>query len=127
MADVRGAGGKLVPGRANSPSVNGWYPINGRVTGTWSLNANTASPTTKAYLQIYLAELVPHVGTEAVAAAGARLGQIPSMAGKIADARAADWRKWPSVYLPDIADDPASVEALLDAIRALTLRSHTDS
>jgi len=51
---------------------------------------------------------------------GLLLERIPSLAAKVAEARASGWRKYPSLYLGDVAGDPAQVETLLLAVRRLT-------
>jgi hypothetical protein len=42
------------------------------------------------------------------------------MKAKIETARANEWNKYPSVYLPDLVEDPDSLRAVVDAIEALT-------
>lgn len=120
FADVDGhQGGKLNWGKGATPGVAGWYTLAGRPTAVWNLNANTESPTSRAYLYFYLADHVAIVGAEQVAKAGAILESIPSMKAKIDEARANDWMKYPSVYLPDIAGNAAQEAALLGAIKVL--------
>ena len=57
-------------------------------------------------------------GPAAVEAVVGKLQKIPALATKLAEAKAAGWRKWPSVYLPDIVKDPAYEQAVLDATAA---------
>lgn len=120
LDDVRERGVELVWGRGSTPGVAGWYSLRGRPTGVWGLNAGAAPPSGRAYVVLNLADLVNRVGTDRVEAAAGVLERIPSLAGKIADARANDWRKYPSVPLADVAPDPVQVERLVDGIRVLT-------
>jgi hypothetical protein len=120
MDDARERGVALVWGKGSTPGVAGWYSLHGRPTGVWGLNAGAAPPSGRAYVVLNLADLVNRIGTDRVEAAAGVLERIPSLAGKIADARANDWRKYPSVPLADVAPDPVQVERLVDGIRVLT-------
>ena len=48
------------------------------------------------------------------------LESVGPLASKIADARANGWKKYPSLYLADIAESSADVTAIFDAVAALT-------
>jgi hypothetical protein len=119
LADVDARGVKLNWGKGATPGVAGWYLVDGRPTGVWSLNANTESPSAKAYLQFYLADQAGRAGLGLLEQVGAELEKIPSLRAKISDARASDWRKYPSVYLVDVAGFPEREQALFDAVTAL--------
>lgn len=84
----------------------------------WNLNANSESPIARAYLYFYLADHVAIVGSQRVEQAAAHLETIPSMKAKIAEARANDQKKYPSVYLPDVAGTPHE-QALFAAVTVL--------
>ncbi|MCR6494045.1 hypothetical protein [Cellulomonas sp. P24] len=107
-------------GRGATPGVAGWYSLNGRPTGVWGLNAGAAPPSGRAYVVLNLADLVNHIGTDRIEAAASVLDRIPSFAGKIVEARADDWHKYPSLYLADVATNPVHVETLVEGIRMLT-------
>lgn len=115
---VKNHGRRFSWGRGITPGVAGWYSINGRDTGAWVLNANSESPSSRAYLVFYLADVVDRGGLANVERAAQHLGAIPSMAQKVADARSSGWRKYPSVYLADVVGTPyeAEVFAALDAL-----------
>ena len=119
FADVEKRGDKLSWGKGVTPGVAGWYPIAHRATAVWNLNANSESSTARAYLYFYLADHVAIVGAQRVEKAAEVLETIPSMRAKIAEARANDWKKYPSVYLPDVSGNPAHEEALFEAITVL--------
>jgi hypothetical protein len=119
LAHVDAHGTKLSWGRGATPGVGGWYNIAGRPTVVWVLNANNDSPTTKAYMVFYFGDMIPWAGLDRIEAAAAKLQQIPSMKHKVADARASGWKKYPSLYLADVAADPTSKAAVFDAITEL--------
>jgi hypothetical protein len=119
LAHCESSGGKLTWGRGDSPGVSGWYPVQGRLTGTWVLNANTDSPTTKAYLVFYYGDIVSRTGPELIESSAAKLEQIPHLRQKIGAARASGWRKYPSLYLPDVAGDTDAENAVFEAVDAL--------
>jgi hypothetical protein len=109
-------GVRLSWGRGVTPGVGGWYMIDGRPTGAWVLNLNSESPTTKAYLVFYYGDVANRAGPHRVERSAERLRAMPGMQTKIEAARAANWSKYPSIYLSDVASDASHVEALLDAI-----------
>jgi hypothetical protein len=49
-------------------------------------------------------------------ACGGFIGGLPPLRAKIALARESDWKRYPSLYLADIADDPSKVQVLFDAL-----------
>lgn len=118
LTDPEAKGGRLSWGRGGTPGVGGWYPINGVVSSLWVLNANNESPTTRAYLVFYFDNIVSQHGPAAVEAVVEQLRKIPALIPKLDEAQAAGWRKWPSVYLPDVVKDPAYEQAVLDATAA---------
>lgn len=120
FADVEERGEKLSWGKGATPGVAGWYRVGDRPTAVWNVNANSESPTTRAYLYFYLADHFASVETGRVEKAAAVLETIPAMKGKIAEARANDWRKYPSVYLAEVAGHPDREQAIFQAITLLT-------
>ena len=120
MDDARERGVGLVWGRGSTPGVAGWHSLYWRPAGVWGLNASVAQPSGRAYVALNLADLVNHIGGDRIEAAASVPDRIPSLAGKIAEARANDWRKYPSVYLADVGPNPAHVETLFEGIRILT-------
>lgn len=118
LADPEAKGGRLSWGRGNTPGVGGWYPVNDVVSSLWVLNANNESASTQAYLMFYFDNIVSKHGPEAVEAVVEHLRKIPALAPKLDEALAAGWRKWPSVYLPDVVKDPAFEDAVFAATAA---------
>lgn len=118
LADVKTRGVKNSWGRGATAGVSGWYRVGGDPAPVWNLNIGADTPTGRAYLYFYLAERAARV-PDRVERAGESLARIPAMKPKIDEARASGWKKYPSVYLPDVVADPASVEAIFDAITAL--------
>lgn len=112
-------GGRPNWGKGVTPGMSGWYPVGGRQTGLWSVNANSLSTSTKAYMVFYFADLVTRIGPERLERAASKLEGIPSMAAKLREARASGWRKYPSVYLPDVAGDDGMERCIFDALAAL--------
>lgn len=117
-AETRGT--RLSWGRGLTPGVGGWYSIDGRPTGTWVLNLNTESPTTRAYLVFYFGDIVTRTGPERIAAAASLLESIPPLKQKIAEARASEWRKYPSLHIADVASDGAAIDTVFEAIDMLS-------
>jgi hypothetical protein len=120
IEDVETRGLRINPGRGGTPGLSGWYRIAGQPTGVWVLYANDESPTTRAYLQLYLADLLPRLGVERMERAARTLESLPTLKDKIAAARDSEWKKYPSLYLADIAGDPAKEQVLFDALDDLT-------
>jgi hypothetical protein len=119
LAHVDAHGSKLSWGRAATPGVGGWYNVNNSPTVVWVLNTNSDSPTTKAYLVFYFGDLVHSAGPARLEAAAARLEQIPALKQKVAQARASEWKRYPNLYLSDVASDLTLVGAVFDAIKEL--------
>jgi hypothetical protein len=118
--DVDERGCKFSWGRGTTPGVSGWYDVAGQPTAVWSLNANDERAHTRAYLYFYLADLVGRIGAARIEQAAGILETVPGLRAKIADARASAWRKYPSLYLADIAGTDRSVDAVFAAIRILS-------
>lgn len=125
LADPATKGGRLSWGRGNTPGVGGWYPINGVDSSLWVLNTNNESATTQAYLMFYFNNIVTKHGPASVEPIVEHLRKIPAMVPKLDEAKAAGWRKWPSVYLPDVVKDPAFEAAVLAATAAAVAQSGT--
>ncbi len=119
LSDVETRGAKLNWGRGMTPGVSGWYLVNGRVTAVWTLNAGSESSTTRAYLQLDLSEWSARIGRQPMERVAAELARIPSLRSKLADARAVDWKKYPSVYLADVAGHQDQEDAIFSAITSL--------
>lgn len=119
FADVDRRGNKLNWGRGGTPGVAGWYVIGGRPTGLWVLNASTESPDSRAYLQFYLGDHLAWTSPEVMELVAAHLEKIPSMKHKIAEARASDWKKYPTMRLEEVAGRTELEQALFDAITVL--------
>ena len=81
---------------------------------------NSDSPTARAYLYFYLTDLVQKLPAGTMEHAAQILESVEPLAPKIADARANGWKKYPSVYLADIAESSADATAIFDAVAALT-------
>lgn len=119
LADVESRGVKLSWGRGATPGVGGWYKVEGRPTAVWVLNANTDSPTTKAYLVFYLGDIAERMRSGRLDAATANLEQIESLRHKIAEARASGWRRYPSIRLAEIVADPRAAAIVFQTITDL--------
>ncbi|MCW2903274.1 MAG: hypothetical protein JWO67_5539 [Streptosporangiaceae bacterium] len=117
--DVERRGHRINWGRGITPGLSGWYRIDGRPAGVWSINANNESPSTRAYLVLYFADLLPRLGVERIEKAARRLEELPHLTQKIQDARQSGWKKYPSLYLADVAGDQYKEQVLLDAIGQL--------
>jgi hypothetical protein len=120
LDDVRVRGDRLGFGKGATPGVSGWYEVAGQVSPVWNLNVNSEGSPTGSYLYVYLSDLAKKLPSEVIEQAATTLATIPAMAPKIAEARAAAWNKYPSVFLASIASDAGDVRALFDAIRTLT-------
>lgn len=120
LADARSRGTKLTWGKGVTPGVTGWYPVGGQPSAVWNLNVNSESPTARAYLYFYLTDLVQKLPADTMEHAAQILESVGPLAPKVADARANGWKKYPSVYLADIAESSADITAIFDAIAALT-------
>lgn len=118
LGDVKSRGERCGWGKGVTAGVSAWYRVAGQPGAVWNLNIGGDTPASRAYLYFYLMDLVARAPDRVEHAAEA-LARIPAMKPKIDDARATGWKKYPSVYLPDIVNDPASVEAVFDAITAL--------
>jgi hypothetical protein len=128
LKDVHARGVKLGWGKGVTPGVSGWYLVAGQPAAVWNLNISAETPTARAYLYFYLADLATRLPVDAIERAGSLLESIPAMAPKIAGARANDWKKYPSVYLTDVVTSPTDMEALFNAIAILlegTVRTST--
>jgi hypothetical protein len=119
LKDVHARGVKLGWGKGVTPGVSGWYLVAGQPAAVWNLNISAETPTARAYLYFYLADLATRLPVDAIERAGSLLESIPAMAPKIAGARANDWKKYPSVYLTDVVTSPTDMEALFNAIAIL--------
>jgi len=120
LADVHARGSKLGWGKGVTPGVSGWYTVGAQPAAVWNLNVNSESPTARPYLYFYLADLTKRLTPSDIEQAAALLESIAAMAPKISEARAADWNKYPSVYLPDVVTSSANIEAVFQAIGSLT-------
>ncbi len=116
LQDVDQRGLRFSWGKGVTPGVAGWYSVSGQATGVWVLNANNESPSTRAYLVFYLADVAARLGADRVDRAARILESIPSLQPKIAAARATNWKKYPSLYLSDVATDKTKVEHIFDAL-----------
>jgi hypothetical protein len=115
IEDAESRGLKVNRGRGITPGLSGWYTVGGQPAGVWVLNANNESPRTRAYLVLYLADLLPRLGSDRIERAAQILESLPTPREKIAAARESQWKKYPSLYL-DIAGDPAKEQILFDAL-----------
>lgn len=123
LKDVDDHGSKLSWGKGVTPGVGGWYEIDGQPTGTWALNLNSDSPTTRAYLTLYFSDLVGRLGPDRLERAAHILEQIPSLKPKIDLARSSAWKRYPSLYLADVAGKPEEEQALMAALTDLRAAS----
>lgn len=125
LADVRNRGTRFGWGKGATPGVSGWYSVAGQPAAVWNLNINGDNASARAYLYFYLGDLAKRLPPATVEQAAKILESIPAMAPKIADARANAWNKYPSVYLPAIADSVTDTNAIVEAISVLVAAGGT--
>jgi hypothetical protein len=119
LDDVKAHGERNGWGKGGTAGVSGWYRVAGQPGPVWNLNIGGETPSSRAYMYFYLPDLAPRA-QDRVERAAETLARIPAMKPKIDDARSSGWKKThPSVYLPDVVSNPASVEAIFEAIAAL--------
>jgi hypothetical protein len=102
-----------------TPGMSGWYPIDGAPRPVFNLNVNADEPGRKAYFSIYANDLKTRVGATRLDAALTVLERIEAFKPTVAETRAADYVKWPSVFLPEIAGSEQDVTMLLLALDVL--------
>ncbi len=119
LADVEARGVKLSWGRGATPGVGGWYNVDGHPTAAWVLNINSDSRTSKAYLVFYFGDIIEREVPDRIEAAATHLEEISALKHKIAEARSAGWRKYPSIRLVDVVSDPRATETVFEAITEL--------
>lgn len=119
---AQGHGSRLSWGKGTSPGVSGWYDVNGVSTQVWVLRTNSEA-SGDAYLSFYFADLARKAPPERIEAMAQLLATIPDLAPKIAEARDNGWKKWPSVYLKDVAAVPERVDAIFQAVDGLLAES----
>ena len=116
--DVHAQAGRLSFGRGASPGVSGWYVNGTQQAAIWNLNIGNGN-NARAYLSLYVADLLKRVPVATIELAAERLEKIPAWAPKIAEARARTWAAHPTVYMTDIAAASADLDVLLDAIHLI--------
>jgi hypothetical protein len=82
--DVHERGVKLGWGKGVTPGVSGWYGVAGQPAAVWNLNVNADTPNARAYLYVYLADLVSRVPADTVEQAAQVLESLPGMGPKMA-------------------------------------------
>jgi hypothetical protein len=122
LADVRERGEKFTWGKGATAGVSGWYMVASQPAAVWNVNVSAASQASRAYMYLYFSDLVNRLPTETIERSAEILASIPSLSAKIDEARAAGWKKYPSIFLRDIAGSAASTNAVFDAIGVLTGR-----
>jgi hypothetical protein len=118
LADVDKRGIRHGWGKGVTAGVSGWYQVVGQPGAVWNLNIGGETPASRAYMYFYLADLVARA-PDRIERAADLLARIPAMKPKIDDARASAWKKYPSVYLPDVVADAAYVASIFEAITTL--------
>jgi hypothetical protein len=119
LGDVHARGVRLGWGKGVTPGVSGWYTAGGLPAAVWNLNLNAETPTARAYLYFYLADLAKRLPLDKIEHTAKVLESIPAMAPKIAEARATARNKYPSVYLSDVATSMEDIDAIFQAIDLL--------
>ncbi len=100
--------------------MSGWYRVGGKPAGVWTLNAGGEEASSPAYLFFYFPNLLGKIPATRIEDAAQHLETIPGFGDKIRDARAGGWRKrYPQIYLRDIAGSEASIAAVIAAVDAL--------
>lgn len=116
---VETSGGHLRWGSGVTPGMSGWYPIDGTPRPVFNLNVNAPTPGRQAYFSIYASDLRNRVGRERLDSALSVLEGIDAFRTGIAETRAADYVKWPSIFLPAVADDEEGISTLIHALDVL--------
>jgi hypothetical protein len=93
--------------------VSGWYPVGKTSRAVWTANAGTGTGSSKPYVYLYLPELRDLLTDTAYASFIQALEQLPAFATELASGK----RKYPSVYLEDLAN--ADLPAMASAIERL--------
>jgi hypothetical protein len=119
FAHVEERGGYPKWGGGVTPGMSGWYPIAGVQRPVFNLNVNAETRGRQAYFSLYAADLRNRVGLDRLEAALTVLEGIEAFRTGVAETRAADYVKWPSIFLPAIADDEEQIQTLLRALDVL--------
>jgi hypothetical protein len=106
-----------------TPGMSGWYPVDGVPRPVFNLNVNADAPGRQAYFSLYAGDLHERVGTDRLEAALTLLEGIEAFRQGVTETRAADYSKWPSIFLPAVAGKEGEIERLLRAIDELVDRS----
>jgi hypothetical protein len=107
--------GSLISGEAASyPSMCGYFPVEGKPCAVWALSLY--EDPAKGALSFSMQSIADKLGREAAAAFADDLSAVPVLKPKMDAARAADFRKWPTALLTDLAADPTSLQTVLTAV-----------
>jgi len=110
-------GGRFSWGRGQTPGVSGWYSVNGSPMAVWTAHAGAATPGSRPYMYLYLPQLKQRLTPERFEAVIATLGAIVPAKAKLDEAASNLFEsKYPSMYLGDLAKDPAWIEGVFAAI-----------
>ncbi|MFJ5608090.1 hypothetical protein ACIQCJ_01630 [Streptomyces sp. NPDC093221] len=109
--------GRLVSGTARYLSMSGYYPIGGKQVPIWTVSL--FDDTGKAELAFNFTSVTHHLGLEASAAFADSLSAVPALTEKLRALRTKSYTGWPTVPLTALAADPASTEAIINAIQHL--------
>jgi hypothetical protein len=116
---IEDRGGYPKWGGGATPGMSGWYPIDGVPRPVFNLNVNADVAGRQAYFSLYAAELFRRIGRSKLEQALTILEEIDAFRTGVAETRAADYVKWPSIFLPSIAGNGGQIATLLRALDAL--------
>lgn len=106
--------GRLQFGSGATPGLSGWYPIGEQERPVFLLNINAADR--RAYMFIYELPKLNGVPEERLEEGYTILERIDAFRSQVADARAANYRKRPRVFLRDVAGESENHALILRAI-----------
>lgn len=117
-AQTFGAGKRLAWGSGVSAGVGGWYDLDGRPSGCWTLNLGDGAKL-RPHLVVYFGDILKFSDADHVAQFADVLADIPAAKAMVAQARADGWKRWPSFSLAELATQPEQVASLLRALDSL--------
>jgi hypothetical protein len=122
LDDVERRGARQSWGKGKAPGITAWYSIAGSDRPVWNLSVGDLKADGRAYLYWYLSEVQPSPGFDQFVQA---LRAIPALKPKLDAARDDEWRRWPSVYLNDLAGQAALEAQVFAAVDALVTEDGT--
>lgn len=113
LDDVERRGVRQSWGKGKAPGITAWYSIAGSDRPLWNLSVGDLKASSRAYLYWYVSEVQASPGFEQFVQA---LTGIPALRAKLEAARDDGWRRWPSVYLDDLAGNSERERQVFNAV-----------